>query len=103
MGENENNPGGESVALIVARIDERTKHMRTDVTAIREEAKEDRAENKQRLNNHADRIRGLEQNSAEHKGEEKGRNFSIKRIVTVLGIILSLFAIAGYMYALASP
>lgn len=84
-----NNPGDESLEVVVARIDTRTENMEKDI-----------GEFTGRINNHAGRIRKLELGKAELNGEAKGREFSFKRlaawiviIVTVLGGIATLVAL----------
>lgn len=96
MPSKQNNPGGESLAVVVARIDVRTKGIAKDVGEIKKETKE-------RLDNHAGRLREMEMNASENKGERKGREFSFKRIATWVAIIVGIITIAGAIFAITPP
>lgn len=79
----------ESAASILARIDERTLN-------IEESLGNFMGETKDRLNNHATRIRKVELSNAVTNGEAKGRDFSFKRLATWAAIIgTAIAAIIG--------
>lgn len=93
MGPKRNNPGGESLETVVARIDERTERMDREWT-------KERQQTIKRLDSHAAKIRKIELKDAKHQGEETGRNFSIKRIATLLVIATAVITLIGAIIAI---